>query len=186
MSSTNEHAEPAEGVEAMTGGLERHAPDPQLLRETFALFPSGVACIAAVVDDRKEAIVASSFTVGVSLEPPLVSFAVQNTSSTWPMIRRAVAIGVSVMGHDHSAITRQLAARDREHRFDDVEHHVASTGGVFIAGSPVWLECRIYSEVPAGDHKMVLLEVIGLGRDPQLPPLVFHRSRFSTVLEGPP
>lgn len=165
--------------------LERHLPDPQLLRETFSLFPSGVACIAAVVDGRMEGLVASSFTVGVSLDPPLVSFAVQNSSTTWPVIRRAVAIGVSVLGSEHSAVTRQIASRDKDHRFDGLEPHVSAAGALFVPDSPVWLECVIYSEVPAGDHHMVLLEVQGLGRDAELPPLVFHRSRFGRVQADP-
>jgi flavin reductase (DIM6/NTAB) family NADH-FMN oxidoreductase RutF len=164
--------------------LQRHLPDPALLRQTFALFPSGVACIAAVVDGAPEALVASSFTVGVSLDPPLVSFAVQNSSTTWPIIRRAERIGVSVMASDHEAICRQIASKDRARRFDDVETHVAESGALLLLGSPVWLECRIYSEVPAGDHHLVLLELEGLGLNPELGPLVFHGSSFKRVHEG--
>jgi flavin reductase (DIM6/NTAB) family NADH-FMN oxidoreductase RutF len=164
----------------------RQHPNPQLLRETFSLFPSGVACIGAVVDGERQALVASSFTVGVSLEPPLVSFAVQNSSSTWPVIRRSESIGISVMASSHSRIVRQIASRDKAHRFDDVDTHISAAGALFVPDSPVWLECSIYAEVPAGDHHLVLLEVNGLGLDSELPPLVFHRSRFAEVAEAPP
>lgn len=164
--------------------LERKLPDPLLLRQTFALFPSGVACIGAVVDGANEALIASSFTVGVSLEPPLVSFAVQNGSQTWPIIRRAERIGISVMASDHEAVCRQIASKDRARRFDGVDTHIAESGALFLMGSPVWLECSIYSEVPAGDHHMVLLEVDGLGLNPELNPLVFHRSSFRSMQEG--
>lgn len=163
--------------------LDRRLPDPVLLRQTFALFPSGVACIGAVVDGTKEALVASSFTVGVSLDPPLVSFAVQNGSQTWPVIRRSERIGVSVMASDHEAICRQIASKDKAHRFDGVQTHAGASGSLFLMGSPVWLECRVYSETPAGDHHMVLLEVDGLGLNPDLNPLVFHRSAFKSVHE---
>lgn len=164
--------------------LERKTPDAQLLRQTFALFPSGVACIGAVVDGGNEALIASSFTVGVSLDPPLVSFAVQNGSQTWPVIRRAARIGISVMASDHEAVCRQIASKDRTRRFEGVETHIGESGALFLMGSPVWLECSIYSEVPAGDHHLVLLEVDGLGLNPELNPLVFHRSGFSAIREG--
>ncbi|WES63243.1 flavin reductase family protein [Microbacter sp. GSS18] len=164
--------------------LERKLPDPALLRQTFALFPSGVACIGAVVDGTNEALVASSFTVGVSLDPPLVSFAVQNSSQTWPIIRSAGRIGVSVMASDHDAICRQIASKDRAKRFDGVDTHIAESGALLLMGSPVWLECTIYSEVPAGDHHLVLLEVDGLGLNPDLNPLVFHRSGFRQVQDA--
>ncbi|GGH43131.1 flavin reductase family protein [Microbacterium album] len=164
--------------------LERRGVDPGLLRQTFSLFPSGVACIGAVVEGQSEALVASSFTVGVSLDPPLVSFAVQNTSTTWPLIRGADRIGVSVMASDHDAICRQIASKDRSRRFEGVETHVAESGALFLLGSPVWLECALYSEVPAGDHSLVLLEVDGLGLNPDLRPLVFHASAFTSVRDG--
>ena len=161
--------------------LQKQLPDPALLRQTFSLFPSGVACIGAVVDGAPEAIVASSFTVGVSFDPPLVSFAVQNTSTTWPVIRRAPQVGVSVMGSSHSEVCRQIASRNKAQRFDGMDIELSSTGALFVPDSPVWLECSIYSEVPAGDHHVVLLEVQALGFNPDLNPLVFHRSAFSRV-----
>lgn len=164
--------------------LERRGVDPGLLRQTFSLFPSGVACIGAQVDGQPEALVASSFTVGVSLDPPLVSFAVQNTSTTWPTIRTARRIGISVMASDHDAICRQIASKNKEHRFDGVETHVGESGALFLFGAPVWLECKRYSEVPAGDHTLVLLEVDGLGLNPELRPLVFHASGFTSVRES--
>lgn len=167
----------------LSAAPQKQAPNPQLLRQTFSLFPSGVACIGALVDGRQEALVASSFTVGVSFDPPLVSFAVQNSSTTWPVIARGERIGVSVMGSGHSAVCRQIASRDKARRFDGVETHVSSTGALFVHDSPVWLECSIYSQVPAGDHHVVLLEVEALGLNPALNPLVVHRSGFSRVHE---
>ncbi|MCZ4136139.1 oxidoreductase, partial [Escherichia coli] len=43
--------------------------DPLTLRKVFAQHPSGVAALCAELDGEKTGIVASSFTVGVSLEP---------------------------------------------------------------------------------------------------------------------
>ena len=57
--------------------------NPSTLREAFGHFPSGVIAIAAEVDGTRVGLAASTF-VPVSLDPPLVSFCVQNTSTTWP------------------------------------------------------------------------------------------------------
>ncbi|MDW3458670.1 flavin reductase, partial [Escherichia coli] len=46
-----------------------------MLRDAFGAFPTGVVAVAAQVDGRLVGLAASSFT-SVSLEPPLVSFAV--------------------------------------------------------------------------------------------------------------
>jgi flavin reductase (DIM6/NTAB) family NADH-FMN oxidoreductase RutF len=162
----------------MTWRNERLLPEPATLRRTFAGFPSGVAAISAHVDGLNEVIIASSFTVGVSLDPPLVLFAVQNSSRAWPRLRTAPMLGISVLASDQDQVCRQLASGPPEDRFRGIEFRHASTGAVFLRYAPVWLECSIWKEVPAGDHTVVLLEIQGLFRDETVEPLVFHGSAF--------
>ncbi|NQX28976.1 flavin reductase family protein [Microbacteriaceae bacterium VKM Ac-2854] len=164
--------------------LQSYSPDPQLLRQAFSHFPSGVAAFAAEVDGRLEGMVASSFTVGVSMDPPLVLFAVQNTSTTWPVLRGARRLGVSVMGADHEGPARQLASRNKLGRFENLDVARSEAGAVFIHGSPLWLECSVFAEIPAGDHHVVLLEVTALHNDATIAPLVFHGSAFKRLSEG--
>ncbi|KQQ05624.1 MULTISPECIES: flavin reductase family protein [unclassified Rathayibacter] len=158
--------------------LETYSPDPQLLRQAFSHFPSGVAAFAAEVDGRLEGMVASSFSVGVSMDPPLVMFAIQNSSTTWPVLRSAGRIGVSVMGAGHDGAARQLASRNKAGRFEGLEIERSEAGAVFVHGSPLWLECSIFQEIPAGDHHVVLLQVTALHNDATIEPLVFHGSAF--------
>ena len=73
------------------------------VREAFGHFPSGVAAIAAVLDGKPQVIVASSFSVGVSLDPPLAAFFVQKSSSTWALLSRASRLGVSILSAEHAA-----------------------------------------------------------------------------------
>jgi flavin reductase (DIM6/NTAB) family NADH-FMN oxidoreductase RutF len=155
-----------------------HAPDPGLLRETFAHFPSGVAAMAAEIDGERHVLVASSFTVGVSLEPPLVMFAVQKSSTTWPALRRADRIGVSILGEGQGTLCRQLAGRDKAARFDGVGAATTESGAILLASASLWFECSIYAEHPAGDHDAVFFEIHALHADKETSPLVFHGSRF--------
>ncbi|TQR79565.1 flavin reductase, partial [Mycobacterium hodleri] len=48
------------------------------LRHVFAHVPSGVAAVSAIVDGVPVVLVASSFQVGISADPPLVLFSVQH------------------------------------------------------------------------------------------------------------
>ncbi|MFT4084278.1 MAG: flavin reductase family protein [Nocardioides sp.] len=152
-------------------------PDPTLLRNAFSHFPSGVAALAARIEGAPTALVASSFTVGVSLEPPLVLFAVQNSSTTWPTLRRAPRIGISVLGETHDQACRQLASKNGD-RFAGLDLAETTAGALFISGAPIWLECEIEAEVPAGDHHVILLRIEALQTQPHINPLVFHQSGF--------
>ena len=151
--------------------------DTALVRSAFAQFPSGVSVLAVEVDGHKHALVASSFMVGVSLEPCLVAVAVQKTSETWPAFEGAPRIGVSIFGRGQGALTRQLAGKDRARRFDDVAVEVDGSGAVFVEHAALWLECSIYRISEAGDHWLALLEVHGLGVN-DVEPLIWHGSKF--------
>ena len=153
----------------------------QTLRTAFSHFPSGVAALCGIADDQKEGLVASSFTVGVSLEPALVSFAVQNTSRTWPRLKRAERIGVSILGERHTGVCRQLAAKEGD-RFADLDVRASDRGALFLDDAALWMETSVYAEVPAGDHHVVLLEVHGVhDHSSEHEPLVFHRSAFRNL-----
>jgi len=149
---------------------------PSTLREAFGHFPSGVIAIAAEVDGTLIGLAASTF-VPVSLDPPLVSFCVQNTSETWPKLRDLPRLGISVLGESHDEAARTLAAKTGD-RFAGLSTVSTESGAVFIEGTSVWVESAIEQLVPAGDHTIVILRVADIKVHPAVPPIVFHRSTF--------
>ncbi|SLK16252.1 flavin reductase family protein [Arthrobacter sp. P2b] len=157
--------------------------DPMTVRSAFAQFPSGVAVLAAEICKEKHALVASSFMVGVSLEPCLVAVAVQKSSETWELIKDANRLGVSIFGKGQGDLTRKLASKDRAARFEQVAIEVDREGAVFIEDAALWLECSIHKVSDAGDHWMVLLEVgkLGVGENE---PLIWHGAKFRELVSA--
>jgi flavin reductase (DIM6/NTAB) family NADH-FMN oxidoreductase RutF len=149
---------------------------PASLRAAFGHFPTGVVAIAAHIEGEKVGLAASTF-VPVSLEPPLVSFCVQNTSTTWPKLKDLPALGISVLGQQHDAAARTLAAKTGD-RFAGMKTEERDNGALFIHGTSVWLETSIDQLVPAGDHTIVVLAISDIVINPDVEPMVFHRSAF--------
>jgi flavin reductase (DIM6/NTAB) family NADH-FMN oxidoreductase RutF len=153
--------------------------DPEALRSAFGVVPSGVVAVAAEVDGELVGLAASSFT-SVSLDPPLVSFSVANTSRTWPALRRADHLGVTVLADHHGDVCRQLAG-PVEHRFDDVAVTTTEDGAATLDEGLAMFDCSVHREVRAGDHTIVILQLHAVEHADTSQPLVFHRSAFGSI-----
>ena len=153
--------------------------DPGRLREVFGVFPSGVVAVAAVVDGVPVGLAASSFT-SVSLDPPLVSFSVAASSRTWPTLRRAGHLGVTVLADHHDHACSQLAG-PVEHRFDELPLTATHDGALTLDDGLARFDCTIHDEVEAGDHVIVLLRLHAVEHADTSEPLVFHRSGFGSI-----
>lgn len=162
-------------------GMSTTDLSPASLREAFGHFPSGIIAIAAEVEGVRVGLAASTF-VPVSLDPPLVSFCVQNTSETWPRLKERPALGISVLGEEHDVAARTLAAKTGD-RFAGLETESRTSGAVFVHGTSVWLESAIEQLIPAGDHTIVILRVSEITVHDDVPPIVFHRSTFRRLGE---
>ncbi|MFC8045248.1 flavin reductase family protein [Nocardia sp. NPDC057353] len=150
--------------------------DGRALRDAFGHFPSGVVAICAETERERIGMAASTF-VSVSLDPPLVAVCIQTTSTTWPKLRAAGGLGLSVLGEEHGAVARTLAAKTGD-RFDGVATQSGPGGALLVHGAALWLAATIAEEVPAGDHLVALLAIDWLEVPADVAPIVFHRSRF--------
>jgi flavin reductase (DIM6/NTAB) family NADH-FMN oxidoreductase RutF len=156
-------------------------PDPLArtqLRRVLATFPTGVAAVAAIVDGEPAGLAASSF-VSVSLEPPLVSVCIGHSSTTWPVLRTAGRLGISVLGAHQETASRQLSSREGD-RFAGLRWRATGDGAVLLHEASAWFDCSIEREIAAGDHDIVLLRVHDLGASEAMP-LVFHGSAYSQL-----
>jgi flavin reductase (DIM6/NTAB) family NADH-FMN oxidoreductase RutF len=164
------------GIRGEAGTLGQADPLAQnQLRRVLATFPTGVAAVAAIINGEPAGLAANSF-VSVSLDPPLVSVCIGHSSTTWPVLRAAGRLGISVLGAHQETASRQLSSRDGD-RFAGLRWRATDDGAVLLHEASAWFECSIEREIAAGDHDIVLLRVHDLGASEAMP-LVFHGSAY--------
>lgn len=153
---------------------------PDLLRSVFRRHAAGVAVITALDEAGPVGFTATSLT-SVSAEPPLVSFGIGTTGSSWPAISRTDHIGVHILG-EHQEDLAATFARSGADRFGPATSWREGPERVPVLDDVLaWLVCRVVGRVPAGDHRIVIAEVVhgdptGAGR-----PLVYHQGRFNAL-----
>ncbi|CAL9619520.1 flavin reductase family protein [Streptomyces pilosus] len=162
-----------------TSGLGTARPaSPELLRSVFRRHAAGVAVITARGHRGPVGFTATSLA-SVSAEPPMLSFGIGTGSSSWSVIAASDHVGVHVLG-EHQRETAATFARSGADRFGPATAWREGPEGVPVLDDvPAWMVCRVVARVPAGDHRIVIAEVLlgdptGHGR-----PLLYHQGRFS-------
>ncbi|MFC8536118.1 flavin reductase family protein [Streptomyces sp. NPDC057249] len=152
---------------------------PDLLRSVFRRHAAGVAVITAA-GERPVGFTATSLT-SVAAEPPLVSFCVGTASSSWPVLAEAEHVGVHILG-EHQRELAATFARSGADRFGPSTFWRSGPEGVpLLDDVQAWLVCRVVARVPAGDHHIVIAQVVEGDTDGGGRPLVYHQGRFTAL-----
>jgi flavin reductase ActVB len=124
-----------------------------------AKFPTGVTIVTVLdAEGSPHGMTASSFT-SVSLEPPLVLVCVDHRASVLAHLRRAQYIGINILSENQQELSAHFARQGHD-RFDGVEW-LAGHGGVpLIPGVLARFECSIHRMIDAGDHTILIAEVL--------------------------
>jgi flavin reductase (DIM6/NTAB) family NADH-FMN oxidoreductase RutF len=152
--------------------------DPGHFRKVMGHFVSGVTVVTGRIGlEEPFGLTASSFT-SVSLDPLLVLVSVGHTSATLPRLLEAGTFAVNVLSEAQQELAYRFAGTDRGGRFDGLVWNPGpATGSPLLAGSLAWMECRLWRSVTAGDHDLLIGEVVGCECSPG-DPLVYFRGGF--------
>lgn len=159
---------------------ERAPVAPAEFRAVLGNFASGVTVITAPAADGADgpAGFACQSFASLSLEPPLVTFMVARTSTTWPRIARAGVFCVNILGAEQGALCRSFAVSGAD-KFAGVAYGPSpATGSPLLDAVPAWIDCRVQAVHTGGDHLIVVGRVEALGAAGEGDPLLFHRGRF--------
>jgi flavin reductase (DIM6/NTAB) family NADH-FMN oxidoreductase RutF len=150
-------------------------------RDALARFASGVVVVTGLAPDGPVGFTVSAFS-SVSLDPPLVLFCVAKTASAYDAILAAPLFGISVLEETQSEIATQFARQNID-RFAGVALR-AGAQVPLVEGALAHLECKPHVLHDAGDHTIVVGEVLsaraGAGQ-----PLLHYGRRFGSFAGKP-
>jgi flavin reductase len=174
---------------AMAGhALSASTIDVGAFRTAMGSFPTGVTVVTVTSDDgNMYGMTVNSFS-SVSLDPMLVLVCLNETSRGVGLIERAGAFAVNVLSAGQQDVSRWFANRHRpagSTMFDGVPFEPGVTGCPVLAGAAASFDCRLRQSHRAGDHLIVLGEVVALVHRPDLEPLIFHAGTYKSLEHEP-
>lgn len=114
----------------------------------------------------------NSFT-SVSLDPPLVLACIDLRSYMLNLFSPGAGIGVNILREDQAETSTQFA-RSGQNRFGDMAWSKGETGVPILPGVLASLECVVRQNVTAGDHAVLIAEVMHVTWDDGQPLLYFN------------
>jgi flavin reductase (DIM6/NTAB) family NADH-FMN oxidoreductase RutF len=139
--------------------------DENAVKNVLRQFPYGLYAITIAHNGEEHAMTANWVTQA-SFDPPMVVIAVENTSRTITLIRDARRFGVNLFHEAQRDLAAKLARSSETgmQKLKGVKTRPGPAAGVpILADALGWLECRLIATLPAGDHTLVLGQVIEAG-----------------------
>ena len=154
----------------------------QELRVAMRNWATGITIITAEYEGTRHGMTVSSFT-SLSLEPPLLSVSLYNTSRTNALVTAAGKFGVTILASDQEEISNCFAGRipDTEDRFADCEVETMLSEIPFIKGGLSFFECRVHKTVPLGTNALFIGEILAAKAIEDGEPLLYFNQKYGKL-----
>ena len=150
--------------------------NPELFREVFGRFATGVAVVTSAGPSGMGGLTANA-VCSLSLDPLLALVCFANDARTLPIVREASGFGVNVLNSEQEEVASVFASKVPEaEKLDGIDHHLED-GIPILDGSLAWATCRLRELIPGGDHTIVIGEVTSLGLGDGRP-LLWYGGRY--------
>jgi flavin reductase (DIM6/NTAB) family NADH-FMN oxidoreductase RutF len=150
--------------------------DPELFREVFGRFATGVAVITGAGPAGEGGMTANALC-SLSLDPLLALVCFENEARTLPIVREAGRFGVNVLSAEQRELAGVFASKLPERQKLDGVTHRLEQGVPVIDGTLAWAVCDLRELIAGGDHTIAIGEVIALGLGDG-DPLLWYRGRY--------
>ncbi|WP_297500943.1 flavin reductase family protein [Pseudonocardia sp.] len=137
---------------------------------------SPVTIVTTYRDSQPHGTTVSAFA-SLSLDPPMVSIALDKRSSLLASVLATRRFGVNVLSQDQDNLAMLFARRSAD-RFSAAEWHL-DQGLPRLPGAAGWMVCELAQEVRGGDH-LLLLGVVTQATPVEVAPLVYGHRMFGT------
>jgi 3-hydroxy-9,10-secoandrosta-1,3,5(10)-triene-9,17-dione monooxygenase reductase component len=159
------------------GDMNLQTIDPKRFRSVMGAFPTGVAIVMTEWEGELFGATVNSLT-SVSLAPCMLLFCTNEGSATGTAIRKRGLFSVNILGHHQSELSARFTDKHKN-RFENLAVAYSADDLPLLEGAAAQLCCRVSTIYKAGDHDIILGEVLA-GSEIACNPLVFHKGTYGS------
>jgi len=155
--------------------------EPRDFRDTVGCFATGITIITTVeAGGAPVGLTANSFT-SLSLDPPMVLFCLDFKVASFSAFREGGHFAVNILSTGQQDLSSRFAKSGPE-KWEGVSFDTWDTGSPILPGCLANMECKVFSINEAGDHVIVIGEVLRLERAQEdVGPLLYYRGGYASL-----
>ncbi len=143
-------------------------------------FPTGVAVVTVDVGGQKLGLTVGTLAT-LSLDPPLVGFAVSREAAMHELLREAGGCAISLLAAGQDWLAQHFARGVPPiAMWHGIGTAPGAAGAPLLVGALGWLECELREEVTVGTHTLFVCEVRRVEAGSEAPGLVRVRGGYGT------
>ena len=154
--------------------------DAREFRNAMGCFATGVTVVTAKAQDgEKVGCTANSFS-SVSLDPPLVLWAIAKNANSYDAFMAAKHFAIHVLHAGQEHVSRLFATKDAD-KFAQVPWTEGQDGTPLLEDYSVRFECTTEHLYEGGDHIIVVGRVHAMD-NPDAEPLGFYQGKYARIV----
>ena len=159
------------------------AIDTDTQRRIMGHFATGVAVITTGADGGSEQAMTANSITSLSLEPPLVLFALDLRNRMRQQLEDTPVFAINILRADQEGLSRRFATPGPKD-YRGLEIVFGRSGAPILADCLGFLDCTVHSRHAGGDHEIVVGEIVDGGLSGGKP-LLFYGGGYNGIAHAP-
>lgn len=150
-----------------------------LFKEVMGNYPTGVTVVTTVDENGTPLGLTVNSFASVSIDPLLILWSIDKRVSSHDVFKNTDKFAVHVLAGDQGDICGLFATKGTD-RFSNCEWQLSNQKLPVIAGAAGVLQCKTFKTIDAGDHTILIGEVVEIESNNK-EPLLYHKRKFGPI-----
>ena len=152
----------------------------QVFKDIMGNYPTGVTVVTTNTGSGVPVGLTVNSFASVSLDPLMLLWSIDHRVSSLKEFTEGGKFAVHVLAGDQLDLCKVFAS-SHEDRFSTCDWNQSENGLPIIEGSFGVFECKTFKVIEAGDHTVLIGEVIDLKVDSSKDPMLYHRRVLGAI-----
>lgn len=151
----------------------------QKFKEVMGNYPTGVTVVTTFDEAGTPLGLTVNSFASVSIDPLLILWSIDKRVSSYEPFTKSNCFAVNILAGDQGDLCTLFATKGTD-RFGSCEWLKSEYNLPVLEGVAGVLQCKTYQTIEAGDHTILIGEVIAIesyGKDP----LLYHKRKFGEI-----